>query len=66
MDRPVKITCRDEEIVDKILFNLKSRFKPCGFVIATGLHPRVSETASHVSEYLRLRLAPNGLMSLMQ
>ena len=26
----------------------------------------VSETASHVSECLRLRLAPNRLMSLMQ
>jgi hypothetical protein len=40
--------------------------KPLGFVLATGLHPLVSETASLVSECLRFRLAPNRLMSLMQ
>ncbi len=40
--------------------------EPLGFVLATGLHPLVSETASHVSECLRLRLAPKRLMSLLQ
>jgi hypothetical protein len=43
-----------------------SKLEPHGSVLATGLHPLVSETASHVSECLRLRLAPNRLMSLMQ
>ena len=37
-----------------------------GFVLATGLLPPVSKTASHVFECLRLRLAPNRKMSLMQ
>jgi hypothetical protein len=40
--------------------------KPQGFVIATGLHPLVSKTASHVLECLRIRLAANRLMSFMQ
>ena len=30
--------------------------KPLGFVIAAGLHPLVSETATHVSECLRTSL----------
>jgi hypothetical protein len=40
--------------------------KPLGFVIATGLHPLVSETASLLSECLRLRSPINRLMSLLQ
>jgi hypothetical protein len=40
--------------------------KPLGFVLATGLHPLVSETASLLSECLRLRSATNRLMSLLQ
>ena len=43
----------------KSLPYLISRLKPRGFVLATGLHPPVLETASHVSKCLRLRLAPN-------
>ena len=50
----------------KTLFTLVVTLEPLGFVLATGLHPLVSETASHVSECLRLRLAPNRLMSLLQ
>jgi len=46
--------------------NFISRLKPRGFVIATGLHPLVFETASLVSKCRRLRLALNRLMSLMQ
>ena len=30
-----------------------SMLRPCGLVIAPGLHPLLSETASHVSECLR-------------
>jgi hypothetical protein len=41
--------------------------KPHGFVLATRLHPLVSETASLLSECLRLRSATNHrLMSLLQ
>jgi hypothetical protein len=40
--------------------------KPHGFFLATRLHPLVSETASLLSECLRLRSATNGLMSLLQ
>jgi hypothetical protein len=43
-----------------------AKLKPLGFVLATGLHPLVSETAPHVSECLRFRSPPNRLMSLMQ
>ena len=43
-----------------------STLEPLGFVFATGLHPLVSETAAHVSECLRLRSAPNRVMSLLQ
>ena len=40
--------------------------KPHGFVLATGLLTLVSKTAAHVFECLRLRLAPNRKMSLLQ
>jgi hypothetical protein len=40
--------------------------KPQGFVLAMRLHPLVSETAALLSECLRLRLASNRLMSLLQ
>jgi hypothetical protein len=46
--------------------SFKISLKPLGFVIATGLHPLVSETASLLSECLRLRSATNRLMSLLQ
>ena len=43
-----------------------SKLKPHGFVLTMGLLPLVSKTALHVFECLRLRLAPNRKMSLMQ
>gem|GEM_PF-2834272 len=43
-----------------------SKLKPHGFVLATGILSLVSKTASHVFECLRIRLAPNRKMSLMQ
>jgi hypothetical protein len=39
--------------------------KPLGFVIATGRHPLVSETASLLSECLRLRSTTNWLLFLL-
>jgi hypothetical protein len=36
-----------------IPLKLKLKLKPLGFVLATGLHPLVSETAAHVSECFR-------------
>jgi hypothetical protein len=47
-------------------FGTELKLKPLGFVLATGLLPLFSKTASHVFECLRLRLAPNRKMSLMQ
>jgi hypothetical protein len=45
---------------------LNQTLKPLGFVLATGLHPLVSETATHCFGMPSLRLAPNRLMSFMQ
>jgi hypothetical protein len=46
-----------------VIFKLS--LKPLGFVIATGLHPLVSETASLLSECLRLRSTTNWLLFLL-
>jgi hypothetical protein len=48
------------------VYLLNQLLKPLGFVLATGLHPLVSETASLLSECLRLRSPINRLMSLLQ
>ena len=40
--------------------------KPLGFVLATGLLPLVSKTATHVFECLRLRSPTNRKMSCLQ
>ena len=39
--------------VRKAAYQLISRLKPHGFVIATGLHKLLSKTATHVFECLR-------------
>jgi hypothetical protein len=43
-----------------------STAQAAGFVLATGLHPLVSENDALLSECLCLRLALNRMMSLMQ
>jgi len=50
----------------KALLILTSKLKPRGSAIATGLHKLLLKTAAHVFECLRLRPAPNLMMSLMQ
>jgi hypothetical protein len=48
------------------VYLLNQLLKPLGFVLATGLHPLVSETASLLSECLRLRLTTNGDVPLAE
>ena len=61
----VPVTHRIFKLLARLL-KLRAKLKPLGFVLATRLHRLVSKTASDVFECLRLRLAPNPLMSLLQ
>jgi hypothetical protein len=53
------------EFVEAFSF-LAFSLKPLGFVLATGLHPLVFETASLLSKCLCIRSAANRMMSLLQ
>ena len=56
----------EQKVVCKNAESLNLQLKPLGCVLATGLLPLVSKTAAHVSQCLRLRLAPNRKMSFLQ